>query len=73
MDESEATRTSLMERFEERKTKNEGREQRNNADAYAGAPMVYYCLACGGFESASRVSQRVVQVLEALQQLPPTD
>jgi len=47
MEDSEATRTALMERFEERKAKNEGREQRNNAHDYAGAPMVYYCLACG--------------------------
>jgi len=47
MEESTATREALMERLEERKAKNEGREQRNNADAYAGAPMVYYCLACG--------------------------
>jgi hypothetical protein len=41
-----ATRTALMERLEERKAKNKGREHVNNAHAYAGSPMVYYCREC---------------------------
>ncbi len=47
MDESAETRDALMERFEERKAKNEGRVPVNNSRAPAGSPMVYDCLACG--------------------------
>lgn len=44
--EETATREALMERLKERQARNEGREHVNNADAYAGSPMVYYCRSC---------------------------
>lgn len=35
-----------LEKLEERREKNSGKEKIRNADLYAGSPMYYYCIAC---------------------------
>jgi len=51
MEESTATRDALMERFEERKEKNKDVERVDSGRLPAGAPMFYYCRACGAERS----------------------